>query len=431
MNSAERKEARYKRRKMKRFMKNFKRAEEYSRPEIVFSTRKIVEGFNKARKQSNWKVSTQSYKANLFVNASRDSRKLLDGTWRSKGFHRFSIVERGKPRDIKSVHISEKAIQASVSNNCLIPVIKPHLIYDNGASLEGKGTDFALDRFSKHLKWFYDRFGLCGVIYFYDFSSYFDNIDHEIMYNVVSNVVINRELNRLYKRFLEEMNKGLPLQLRGRGLGLGSHVFQISAVFYPNPIDHWIKDQLGVHCHGRYMDDGYVIMRTKREARRFAKAFEEKCKEFKIVLNKKKCQIISLSRPFKFLKTRFFMTETGKIVKRINQKSVTKERHKLKHFKLLIQNGSMTFEEVKLLFHSWLCSLKRGASFYISLNIIRYFNALFVNYRHYELPKKRWKKRQNKKYRMLSYITRLLEKEHYVHLLQSKSEKSNYVGLCY
>jgi len=50
-----------------------------------------------------------------------------------------------------------------------------------------------------------------------------------------------------------------------KGLGLGSQVSQISAVFYPNSVDHFIKDKLGIKTYGRYMDDGYIIHNNIKE----------------------------------------------------------------------------------------------------------------------------------------------------------------------
>ena len=45
----------------------------------------------------------------------------------------------------------------------------------------------------------------------------------------------------------------------GKGLGLGSEISQICAIYYPNRLDHTIKEKYRIHGYGRYMDDFYVI----------------------------------------------------------------------------------------------------------------------------------------------------------------------------
>lgn len=150
--SDKRHEARYQRRKAKRKQKKLDYAKKFSIPEHVFGFQSIADGYKRCRKQSAWKPSTQAYGSNLFINAAQESDALLSGMWKPKGFYEFDIVERGKPRHIKSVKMSEKSVQAALTDKCLIPVMSRSLIYDNSACLPGKGTDFTLRRLDEHLR---------------------------------------------------------------------------------------------------------------------------------------------------------------------------------------------------------------------------------------------------------------------------------------
>ena len=47
------------------------------------------------------------------------------------------------------------------------------------------------------------------------------------------------------------------------GLGLGSQISQVSALMYPNKLDHYIKEELRIQAYGRYMDDGYLVHESK------------------------------------------------------------------------------------------------------------------------------------------------------------------------
>jgi hypothetical protein len=45
----------------------------------------------------------------------------------------------------------------------------------------------------------------------------------------------------------------------GVSLGMGSQVSQNAAIFYPNTLDHFIKEKLRIKYYGRYMDDLYLV----------------------------------------------------------------------------------------------------------------------------------------------------------------------------
>ena len=56
------------------------------------------------------------------------------------------IKERGKERIITPIKIDDRITQKVVCDNSLVDSIQRDLIYDNGASTKGKGTNFARNR---------------------------------------------------------------------------------------------------------------------------------------------------------------------------------------------------------------------------------------------------------------------------------------------
>ncbi|MBP3826284.1 MAG: hypothetical protein ILA11_11205 [Butyrivibrio sp.] len=402
MNNKERHIARRLRREEKRNKKKIELADKYTNDKFIFDTFTLSDSFYQTGKASRWKKSTQSYRASLLINSQIASSALLEKTWKSKGFRTFSIKERGKVRLIQSVNPEEKCIQSTLSNNCLIPILTKYLIFDNGASLKYKGTDFALNRFTKHLRDYVRKNGLTGWIFFYDFEGYFRNIDRNILKQLVRDKVINDSVLWLYDDLIDNFGN-TP------GIGLGSQVSQISAVYYPSSVDHCIKDFCGVKGYGRYMDDGYIIDADLHRLKQIVNLFMRKCNELSIKMNYKKCQFIRIDKPFTFLKTRFFITKSGKVIRRIGRKAVTKERHRLRKFKSFIEQGKMPFKEVNLSFHSWLCGLTRGRSYHICLNTIRYFNELFKEYGGYRPPKKFYKK-HGKQYKTICRALKVIER---------------------
>mgnify|MGYP000824256359 FL=1 len=155
MTSEERKEARYQRRKASRQRRREERLKEYDDFDRVKDANNLITAFKKSKSGVDWKASVQRYEMNLLRNINNTVKALESGENVSQGFIVFWLCERGKLRLIKSVHIWERVIQRSLCTNALVPVLQTGLIYDNGASMEGKGIHFALNRLDAHLHRFY------------------------------------------------------------------------------------------------------------------------------------------------------------------------------------------------------------------------------------------------------------------------------------
>ena len=119
-----------------------------------------------------------------------------------------------------------------------------------------------------------------------------------------------------------------------------------------------------------------------------------------------KCRIIRLDRPFRFLKVRFFITESGKVIRRTGRHLSANERKKLRAYRKFLDLRLMSYKEIYLNFHSWLMSLRSFHTFHIIYNIIRYFNSLFHEYGNY-----RPTKLTTRKYKIIDYIARLVTQE--------------------
>lgn len=160
----------------------------------------------------------------------------------------------------------------------------------------------------------------------------------------------------------------------GKSLGLGSQVSQISAVSYPNALDHFIKQVLHVRWYGRYMDDGYLLFKTIEAAKAALEAICAFCKTLGITVNMRKTYISSLKRDFTYLKVRHRLTETGKTVRRLCKESITKQRRKLKKFQQMYIDGKMSLQDILQAYGSW----KGYALHRNSTNTVRNMDKLFI-----------------------------------------------------
>lgn len=83
---------------------------------------------------------------------------------------------------------------------------------------------------------------------------------------------------------------------------------------------------------------------------------KEMCDRLGLYLNEKKTKIVRLSDTFRFLQNRYFLRENGYVVIRINQKTVTRMRRKLKKLSNKVKTGQVTREAVEEMFRSWIAA---------------------------------------------------------------------------
>ena len=120
-----------------------------------------------------------------------------------------------------------------------------HYIYDNGASLVGKGFSFAINRVKILLRKWYKKHGMNGYIVLIDFSKFFPNCSHDVINNIH-----NKYINDSYTRKVIEDY----LYVKTTGFALGVEIAQREALMVPNQLDTFITN-LGypIIRYGRYL----------------------------------------------------------------------------------------------------------------------------------------------------------------------------------
>lgn len=342
--------------------------------EEIFTYHNLKKASNKAVLGVSWKASVQGYRNALNTNITKTLIKLKEPIYKSIPFHNFTILERGKTRDIRSLHISDRVMQKCLCDSYLIPLLSKRLIYDNGACIKGKGVDFTRQRFVKHLRAHWLTHGNTGYVLLCDFTKYFANIDHDILLNMLRPLITDDRVYNTLKTLIKDFGD--------KGLGLGSEISQILALFYPNTLDRFIKETLQVKYYGRYMDDGYLIHHDKEFLNKAKQLIIEKAKELNITINLKKTQVVKLGNPITWLKTRYILTETGKILKKPTKRNITAMRRKLKEFKTMLTENTITLEAIETSYMSWIgCITKNNNQVYHTVQTMnKLYKELFGYY---------------------------------------------------
>ena len=275
--------------------------------EELTTIEKLNNAFYIASVESKWKCATQRYHSNLLINNLELQEDLRNGTYQIQPTINFWICERGKDRYIESPTIRDRIVQKVLTTEILIPSLTKPLIYDNYASLKGRGTTFARKRIDILLHKFIRKYGTDGYVLQIDIKKYFPSIDHEILKGMLHERIHEPpEIINLIDYIVDCSSS------TGKGLNLGSEAPQIFAVYYLNPIDTYAKTVRGIKYYGRYMDDIIVFSNSKDELQDLLNGIVEQLAKLKLSINEKKTHITKLSNGFTFLQIKYNVDNSKK-----------------------------------------------------------------------------------------------------------------------
>ncbi len=342
MTSEERREARYQRRRARRLQRRQARCDALGSLEDVFSYRKMFYYGKKCCNGVRWKQSTQNYELHLFSGTAVRRRKVLRRRYRFRRCVHFTIRERGKIRPIDAPHITDRQVHKTACNEILIPLYTPAMIHDNGASRKGMGLHYQYRRLKQQLRWHYRRYGREGGVAIVDLKQFFPGAPRLLIYQRHERYILNNDLREIADQIVAQA----PATAPGRGMPLGLEPSQQEMVSLPSSVDNWLKCQVGAHCAGHYMDDYYIIMPDIEQLKEVVREMVRRFEALGIRVNKRKCKIIPLTKPFRFCKARFTLTETGAVKVNGSRDGVKRARRKLKMFRREVDAGRRSLEGI-------------------------------------------------------------------------------------
>ncbi len=376
--------------------------------EIICDANNLYKAYKASIKGSKWKETTQKFMINFLRYLIAIQDDLLNRTLQNGPTGEFSLSERGRIRPITSICARDRIVRHVLCDDVLLPEVRKHIIYDNGASIKGRGISHQRDRFEVHLRRYYKLHGNEGWILFGDFSKFYDNIIHEIAKRELLKLFDDDEfidwlLTLIFDGFKIDVSymsdeeyascmedtfnkldyRNVPKnQLTGekwmyKSVNIGDQLSQIIGIYYPYRIDNYVKYVRQQKFYGRYMDDWYIMSPSKEELQDLLENICVIAKELGIHINMKKTRIVKISSTYKYLQIRYSLTKDGKIIKRINPSRVTAMRRKLKKLAVKVQNGEILYEHVENMFRSWMGSFYKLLSRQQRQNLISLYEELF------------------------------------------------------
>ena len=305
---------------------------------------RLCEAFKEVRSVSSWKTSTQRYEADVIMQNLKLQGEVRADLYKQSPMLHFYLSERGKTRDIHAPAVRDRVLQKVVNQDVLLPSIRKYLIYDNAASLKGKGTAFMRKRHLIHLRDFIRRYD-DGYILQVDIRHYFDSIDHNVCWEMVK-PVIPKSVRPLVHYIINSASDS------DKGLNLGSEVPQTLAIYYLHRVDDYCKIVESVKWYGRYMDDIYLFGTDKAQLRRILEGIKAQLETLNLELNEKKTQIVKLSHGYTFMQLKYRIKD-GRVIVTPSPSKIKRERRKLRAYKRLLDAGRISRYDIWLAYQSW------------------------------------------------------------------------------
>lgn len=313
--------------------------------------KELYKGLKKSCCNVRWKDSVTGYEANGLKNTYLLRQSLLDGTYKISGYQRFKVHEP-KEREIVATRLKDRQFQRSLCDNVLYPQITRSFIRDNCACQRGKGVDDTLDRLTVHLRRYYFKHGPNGWALKCDIRHYFAETPHDVAKAAIRKRLTDQRAAYYTDSIIDSFGGD-------KGIGLGSQVSQITELAVLDDLDHYIKERLRIKHYLRYMDDFILIHEDKSVLLAALAEIEKRLSALGMTLNKK-TQILPLKNGVLWLKWRFVLTDTGKVIRKICMKSVVRERRKLRKMAKLAVAGRIPVAAITESFITWKAHAQRG-----------------------------------------------------------------------
>lgn len=229
--------------------------------EEVIKMQHYMEALQKCKRGVNWKRGVQTYTQNAIVEIGNARESLLSGNLPTLvNTKRITVYERGKRREIVPITMQDRVIQRVLCDFSLVPALQRTLIYDNGASLQGKGVSFTRRRLLGHMRAAIKEYGTEFYALTFDFKSFFDNIPHQACISVLKKSYTDERIVDLSMAIIRSYQKSVVCKIsdtderareiamlennHSKGICIGSQISQIMALAVPNKLDHYIKDSI-------------------------------------------------------------------------------------------------------------------------------------------------------------------------------------------
>lgn len=216
----------------------------------TFTQDSLLAAFYDAARHKHGKRACFQFEKHLAINLDTLHRELHDGSYRPRPYYSFMVYEP-KPRKIYAPAFRDLVVQHAIYR-VISPIFDRTFIDQSFACRVGRGTHKAADYAQTVLQ----QIPRDSYTLKLDIRKFFYRIDRAILRKQVEHKIKDARFIDLMMLFADH---GEP-----EGIPIGNLLSQIYALIYLNPLDHFIKRELGIQYYCRYVDD-FVLFGLSRE----------------------------------------------------------------------------------------------------------------------------------------------------------------------
>ena len=221
--------------------------------------------------------------------------ELRDKSYRP-GAYRHFVLHEHKRRKVSAAPFRDRVVHHALCN-LIEPIFDARFIAHSFANRKGKGTHKAVDQFQRY-----------AVQYRYvlrmDIVQHFPSLDHAILRTELERVIHDPDTMWLVKIILKSgvgvlANEYTPVLFAGddlfalarpRGLPIGNLTSQFWSNVYMNPLDWFIKRELGCEAYLRYVDDFAVFSNDKTQLWEWRSAIKQRLAQMRLTMHEAEAQ---------------------------------------------------------------------------------------------------------------------------------------------
>ena len=317
----------------------------------------LYKAHKRARCCKRHKKDVILFEMNLAENLWKIKNSLESHTYKVSGYNKFMIFDP-KEREIQALSYYDRIIQHVLCDEVLTPFFDKRLIYDNCACRIGKGTHFALKRLTQFFQQHYKKYGANGYILKCDIRKYFPSIHHEVLKNRLQKIIPDKNILNLLFHIIDSFEHS-----PNRGLPMGNQTSQLFALYYLDPLDRFIKEKLRIKHYVRYMDDLVLLSNDKEYLKDCLKNMQSLVNnQLKLEFNNK-TQIFPIKNGVDFLGFHFYLTDSGKIIKKLRRSSKIRFKNRLKKLQHEYKTGKTQLDDINMSLASYYGHLNHGHAY--------------------------------------------------------------------
>lgn len=326
----------------------------------------LYQAYLEAKSGKGFSKNSQRLQVAALDGIHQIKRRLETKTYKVGKYNEFTVYEP-KERIVKAGSFVDKIVQHSLCDNVLLPCLQNEFIQNNFAGQVGKGTLYGLGWLRAQMYLAYHKYGYDCWIVKADISKFFYSINHDILKDIVRYFVRDNDVYWLCEKFIDST--------KGIGLPLGNQVSQVFALLYLSGLDHFITGELGVKYYGRYMDDFYIIVESKAYAKWCLSGVYEFARTLGLELNGK-TQIIPFKNGIKFCGFHTYVTENGKVIRKLKNENKRAARKKFKRMIYLVNERKLSKDKFYESYNAWKNHISHGNCVKLGYEMDKYIAGL-------------------------------------------------------